>query len=158
MARNAALDVFTVEPPPKDDKLVMHENATVTLHLGASTVEAQEGIAIVIAEAVGGAFKGELATTAVNAPMIPAEVLYELAPYVILAEKLGRLAVQLVAGGSGIKGVKVVYKSARDPNDLDTRILRSMITKGMIEPISSMFVNIVNADYTAKQRGLCISE
>ncbi|CAL9750689.1 unnamed protein product [Musa acuminata subsp. burmannicoides] len=154
----AALDVFTVEPPPKDSKLVMHENVTVTPHLGASTVEAQEGVAVEIAEAVIGALKGELAATAVNAPMVPAEVLSELAPYVILAEKLGRLAVQLVAGGSGIKGVKVVYTSARDPDDLDTRILRAMITKGIIEPISSVFINIVNADYTAKQRGLRISE
>ncbi|KAJ8460391.1 hypothetical protein OPV22_033317 [Ensete ventricosum] len=154
----AALDVFTVEPPPKDCKLVMHENVTVTPHLGASTVEAQEGVAVEIAEAVIGALKGELAATAVNAPMVPAEVLSELAPYVILAEKLGRLAVQLVAGGSGIKGVKVVYTSARDPDDLDTRILRAMITKGIIEPISNVFVNIVNADYTAKQRGLRISE
>ncbi|WOK92665.1 hypothetical protein Cni_G01356 [Canna indica] len=154
----AALDVFTVEPPPKDSKLVMHENVTVTPHLGASTVEAQEGVAVEIAEAVIGALKGELAATAVNAPMVPAEVLSELAPYVILAEKLGRLAVQLVAGGSGIKGVKVVYTSARDPDHLDTRILRAMITKGIIEPISSVFVNIVNADYTAKQRGLRISE
>jgi len=101
---------------------------------------------------------GELSATAVNAPMVPAEVLSELAPYVVLAEKLGRLAVQLVAGGSGIKGVKVVYTSARDPDDLDTRILRAMITKGIIEPISSVFVNLVNADYTAKQRGLRISE
>ncbi|RWW83606.1 hypothetical protein BHE74_00007880 [Ensete ventricosum] len=124
--KGAALDVFTVEPTPKDSKLVMHEKVTVTPHLGASTVEAQ--------------------------------VLSELAPYVILAEKLGRLAVQLVAGGSGVKGVKVVYKSARDPDDLDTRILRAMVTKGIIEPISSVFVNIVNADYTAKQRGLRISE
>jgi D-3-phosphoglycerate dehydrogenase len=66
--------------------------------------------------------------------------------------------VQLVAGGSGIKGVKVVYSSARDPDDLDTRILRAMITKGIIEPISSAFVNIVNADYVAKQRGLRIIE
>lgn len=86
------------------------------------------------------------------------QVLSELAPYVLLAEKLGRLAVQLVAGGSGIKSVRVVYRSARDPDDLDTRLLRAMITKGIIEPISSSFVNLVNADFTAKQRGLRISE
>ncbi|KAF6984256.1 hypothetical protein CFC21_002293 [Triticum aestivum] len=116
------------------------------------------GVAIEIAEAVGGALRGELAATAVNAPMVPAEVMSELAPYVSLAEKLGRLAVQLVAGESGIKGVKVVYTSARDPDDLDTRLLRAMITKGIVEPVSSTFVNLVNADYTAKQRGLRIAE
>ncbi|KAF5741604.1 hypothetical protein HS088_TW10G00608 [Tripterygium wilfordii] len=154
----AALDVFTEEPPSKDSKLVQHKNVTVTPHLGASTKEAQEGVAIEIAEAVVGALQGELSATAVNAPMVPAEVLSELAPYVVLAEKLGRLAVQLASGGSGIKSVRVVYKSARDPDDLDTRILRAMITKGIIEPISSSFVNIVNADFTAKQKGLRIAE
>ncbi|XP_047046556.1 D-3-phosphoglycerate dehydrogenase 3, chloroplastic-like [Lolium rigidum] len=154
----AALDVFTVEPPPKDSKLILHENVTVTPHLGASTVEAQEGVAIEIAEAVAGALRGELSATAVNAPMVPAEVLSELAPYVSLAEKLGRLAVQLVAGESGIKGVKVVYTSARGPDDFDTRLLRAMVTKGIVEPVSSTFVNLVNADYTAKQRGLRITE
>ncbi|KAJ0640192.1 putative phosphoglycerate dehydrogenase [Helianthus annuus] len=154
----AALDVFTVEPPPKDSKLVNHENVTVTPHLGASTTEAQEGVAIEIAEAVVGALRGELAATAVNAPMVPSEVLIELKPYVTLAEKLGRLAVQLVAGGSGVKTVKVTYTSARAPDDLDTRLLRAMVTKGLIEPISSVFVNLVNADFTAKQRGIRISE
>ncbi|KAA8540186.1 hypothetical protein F0562_024251 [Nyssa sinensis] len=154
----AALDVFTEEPPPSGSKLVQHENVIVTPHLGASTKEAQEGVAVEIAEAVVGALRGELSATAVNAPMVPPEVLSELAPYVVLAEKLGRLAVQLVAGGSGIKSVKVAYRSARDPDDLDTRLLRAMITKGIIEPISSSHINLVNADFTAKQKGLRISE
>ncbi|KAI4387877.1 hypothetical protein MLD38_000268 [Melastoma candidum] len=86
------------------------------------------------------------------------EVLSELKPFVVLADKLGRLAVQLVAGGSGVKTVRVSYASARAPDDLDTRLLRAMITKGLIEPISSVFVNLVNADFTAKQRGLRITE
>lgn len=154
----AALDVFTEEPPPQENKLVRHENVTVTPHLGASTTEAQEGVALEIAEAVVGALKGELAATAVNAPMVPAEVLLELSPYVALTEKLGRLAVQLVAGGSGVKFVKVTYASARGPDDLDTRLLRAMVTKGLIEPISSVFVNLVNADFIAKQRGLRLTE
>lgn len=81
-----------------------------------------------------------------------------MAPYTVLAEKLGRLAVQLVSGGSGIQSVKVLYKSARDPDDLDTRLLRAMITKGIIEPISASYVNLVNADFVAKQKGLRISE
>lgn len=65
---------------------------------------------------------------------------------------------QLVAGGSGVKAVKVSYASARGPDDLDTRLLRAMITKGIIEPISSVFLNLVNADFIAKQRGLRITE
>ncbi|KAL4296433.1 hypothetical protein GQ457_12G018340 [Hibiscus cannabinus] len=154
----AALDVFTEEPPLQENKLVRHENVIATPHLGASTTEAQEGVALEIAEAVVGALKGELAATAVNAPMVPAEVLLELSPYVALTEKLGRLAVQLVAGGSGVKFVKVAYASARGPDDLDTRLLRAMVTKGLIEPISSVFVNLVNADFIAKQRGVRITE
>ncbi|KAM1113275.1 hypothetical protein ACFX13_046909 [Malus domestica] len=154
----AALDVFEEEPPSKDSKLVQHENVTVTPHLGASTKEAQARVAIEIAEAVVGALKGELSATAVNAPMVSPEVLAELSPYVVLAEKLGKLAVQLVAGGSGIKSVRVVYKSARHPDDLDTRLLRAMITKGIIEPISASFINLVNADFIAKDKGLRISE
>ncbi|CAI0410462.1 unnamed protein product [Linum tenue] len=155
----AALDVFSQEPPPKDSKLVQHERVIATPHLGASTKEAQEGVAIEIAEAVVGALNGELSATAVNAPMVPPEVLSALAPFVTLAEKLGRLAVQLASGGEGIKSVKVVYRSSRDPDDLDTRLLRAMITKGIIEPISDgSYVNLVNADFIAKQKGLRISE
>jgi D-3-phosphoglycerate dehydrogenase len=77
---------------------------------------------------------------------------------VTLAEKLGRLAVQLVSGVAGVKDVKVTYLSARADDDLDTRLLRAMITKGLIEPVSDAFINLVNADYVAKQRGLRISE
>ncbi|KAH0916348.1 hypothetical protein HID58_030794 [Brassica napus] len=139
----AALDVFCEEPPSKESRLIQHEN---------------EGVAIEIAEAVAGALRGELSATAVNAPMVAPEVLSELAPYIVLAEKLGRLAVQLASGGKGVQSIKVVYRSARDRDDLDTRLLRAMITKGIIEPISDSYVNLVNADFIAKQKGLRISE
>ncbi|KAK7389454.1 hypothetical protein VNO78_24515 [Psophocarpus tetragonolobus] len=154
----AALDVFTQEPPSPHSKLLQHHNVTLTPHLGASTLEAQEGVAIEIAEAVLGALKGDLSSTAVNAPMVSPEVMSELSPYFVLSEKLGRLAVQLVSGGTGIKSVKVVYRSSRGPDDLDTRLLRAMVTKGIIEPISNTIVNLVNADFIAKQKGLRLSE
>ncbi|XP_021283984.1 D-3-phosphoglycerate dehydrogenase 1, chloroplastic-like isoform X2 [Herrania umbratica] len=154
----AALDVFTEEPPPKESKLVQHENVTVTPHIGATTTEAQEGVALEIAEAVVGALKGELAATAVTAPMVPVQVQSELAPSVALTEKLGRLAVQLVVGGRGVKFVKVTYASARGPENLDTRLLRATLTKGLIEPISSVFVNLLNADFSAKKGGLNLRE
>jgi D-3-phosphoglycerate dehydrogenase len=86
------------------------------------------------------------------------QVLSELQPYVSLADRLGRIAVQLVSGGAGVKDVRVTYRTGRSADDLDTRLLRAMITKGLIEPVSSAFINLVNADYTAKQRGLRISE
>ncbi|CAI9112860.1 OLC1v1013360C1 [Oldenlandia corymbosa var. corymbosa] len=89
----AVLDVFAEEPPLKDSELVQHENVIVTPHLGASTKEEHEGVAAEIAKAVVGALNGKLSVTVVNAPMVPAAVLSELAPYVVLAEKLGRLAV-----------------------------------------------------------------
>ncbi|MCO5613102.1 hypothetical protein L7F22_067376 [Adiantum nelumboides] len=154
----AALDVFTEEPPEQENKLVLHENVIVTPHLGASTAEAQEGVAVEIAEAVVGAMQGELSGTAVNAPMVPREILAELAPYVSLAEKLGRLAIQLVGGGSGVKNVKLSYLSTRSKDEFDTRLLRAMVIKGLIEPISSAYINLVNADHVAKQRGLKILE
>ncbi|CAI0445728.1 unnamed protein product [Linum tenue] len=154
----AALDVFTKEPPSPESKLVQHENVIVTPHLGASTVEAQCLVAPVSSLVLPLVNHGSDLRDIMPFHVSLQQVLSELKPYVILAEKLGRLAVQLVTGGSGVKSVKVTYASARAPDDLDTRVLRAMITKGIIEPISSVFVNLVNADFTAKQRGVRITE
>jgi D-3-phosphoglycerate dehydrogenase len=72
-----------------------------TPHLGASTTEAQEGVSTEVAEAVVDALQGKLAATAVNAPMVSAEVLKELAPFVTLAEALGKVRRHTGGGGGG---------------------------------------------------------
>ncbi|CAL8467506.1 g7044 [Coccomyxa elongata] len=152
----AALDVFQKEPPAADNPLVGREDVVCTPHLGASTAEAQEGVSVEIAEAVVSALKGELAATAVNAPMVPAEVLAELQPFVALALGLGRAAVQLV-GSHGFTDVHITYATPRG-DDLDTRLLRAMVIKGILEQITTANVNLVNADLLAKNRGLRIIE
>lgn len=86
------------------------------------------------------------------------QVLAELKPFLDLAINLGRFAVKLIAGRGGFKAVKVTYASAREPDQLDTKLLRAGIIKGLIEPISSVIVNWVNGDTVAKQRGLRITE
>lgn len=144
--------MFAEEPPPKDNKSLQIENFTLTPHLGASTKEAREGVAVEIAEAVVGALQGELSAATVNAPMVLAEVLSKLylAPYVLLAENLGWLAVQVVPRGHGIKSMKLICRLTRDVDDLDTRFLWAMITQSIIEPISTSFISLVNADFSAK--------
>ncbi|KAK3420534.1 hypothetical protein EUGRSUZ_G01365 [Eucalyptus grandis] len=154
----AAVDVLIEEPPPKDHKLVQHEKVIVTPNLGDVTFEAQEQLSIEIAEAVIKALEGDLPSTVVNEPMVAAEVLAELKPFLDLAINLGRFAVKLIAGRGGFKAVKVTYASAREPDQLDTKLLRAGVIKGLIEPISSVIVNWVNGDSVAKQRGLRITE
>ncbi|KAK9845562.1 hypothetical protein WJX84_010894 [Apatococcus fuscideae] len=110
----------------------------------------------IVAEAVIDALKGELAATAVNAPMVPPEVLAQLQPFVTLAQGLGRAATQLV-GDSGFTDVYISYTTPRS-DDLDTRLLRAMVIKGILESITTSTVNLVNADLLAKSRGLRIIE
>ncbi|KAL0041571.1 hypothetical protein WJX79_007886 [Trebouxia sp. C0005] len=131
----AALDVFNVEPPPADSPLALLSKSLMP---------------------VIGALKGELAATAVNAPMVPAEVLAELQPFVSLSQGLGTAAVQLVRD-TGFTDIKITYCSPRG-DDLDTRLLRAMVIKGILEQITTSTVNLVNADLLAKTRGLRIIE
>jgi D-3-phosphoglycerate dehydrogenase len=152
----AALDVFTSEPPKKEtNPLIGRENVILTPHLGASTVEAQEGVAVEVAEAVLTALRGEPATSAINAPMVSSEVMRELMPYADLAHMLGKVAVQLVK--SNEQNINVTYRTT-SPDELDTRILRANLIKGLVEHTTNNPVNLVNADLIAQDRNLKITE
>jgi D-3-phosphoglycerate dehydrogenase len=150
----AALDVFSQEPPPASNPLLGRDDVIVTPHLGASTTEAQLDVAREIAQAVLGALKGEAVSSVVNAPMIASEQLEEMRPFMELAEKLARLAIQVAP--SELSSVHIIYEGA--PALLDTRPLKAAVIKGLLEPISMARINRVNAELVAKQRGLHITE
>lgn len=149
----AALDVFSQEPAT-DNVLLKSERSIVTPHLGASTAEAQERVALDVAEQVIAVLKGQPARYAVNAPLIAPETLSALAPYLAVAQKTGSLATQLCEGRP--EKTEILY--AGDIANYDTTPLKAAVIRGLLEPISEEHVNIVNAAIVAQRRGLRISE
>ncbi|KAI5083013.1 hypothetical protein GOP47_0002756 [Adiantum capillus-veneris] len=157
--------VFTEEPSKLDDKLAGHKNVTVTPHpLASMRLLAQEGVAMEVAQEVLSALQGDIPLSTINARGFYKEVLERLAPYIPLAEKLGRF-MQLATIGSAVKSVQVSYRFKDGVVCcLERRLitwsplLRPMIIKGLTEPNSRTNVNFVNADYVAKQQGLVITE
>ncbi|MBN2654610.1 MAG: phosphoglycerate dehydrogenase [Nitrospirae bacterium] len=149
----AALDVFEAEPPV-NNPLVGHEKVVCTPHLGASTQEAQENVAIAIAEqVVDYLIKGTI-RHAVNFPSIPADQVAVLQPYINLSEKLGSFCAQIF--DSEITGITIEYKG--DVADLNTSPITIAAVKGLLTPILESTVNFVNAPFIAKDRGIEVKE
>nr|WP_284738464.1 phosphoglycerate dehydrogenase [Methanoculleus sp. CWC-02] len=150
----AALDVFENEPPT-DSPLLNLDRVIVTPHLGASTVEAQKNVAVSVANQCISVLSGGAAKYVVNAPMIPAEQQALVEPYAMLAQKMGSLLIQLIEGR--LESLEITYggEAATLPN---TKFVTRVILKGLLDPILQVPVNIVNAEFVAKERGIRMSE
>lgn len=152
-----ALDVFSQEPVRDSEilkLLLAHERVIATPHLGASTEEAQVGVATDVAEQVVAVLRGGFPRAAVNAPLILPETLQVLQPYMQLVEKMGRLYTQLQPGPLS----RVELACSGEIADYDLRPLKAALIKGLLESVSDAHVNMINAPTLAKQRGLEIIE
>ena len=148
----AALDVFA-EEPAKENPLFGMENVVCTPHLGASTSEAQENVALQVAEQMADYLRTGAVNNAINVPSISAEDAPRLRPYVALAEQLGLFAGQLTE--SAIEGVEIEFVG--EVSELNVAPLTSTIIAGLLRPLLSD-VNMVSAPALAIERGISVSE
>lgn len=156
----AALDCYAFEPPNKHPdsisaKLVKHPKVLATPHLGASTREAQEDVAVEVATAVRDVLNGDMVATMINAPSMAPEVIKAMKPRAMLCQALGRLAYYL--SGKTLHGEVSIDYYIPDASE-DTRILRAGLIKGLLEPAMGIPVSIVNADAVAKNAKLNLTE
>jgi D-3-phosphoglycerate dehydrogenase / 2-oxoglutarate reductase len=148
----AALDVFAEEPLPREHPLRSIENIVLTPHLGAATEEAQQNVALEIAEAVRAALADGDLTRAVNAPAIGGEEMRRLRPLLELADRLGRIAAALSDGPA--ESISIRY-SGTDNSAL--RPLASSVVAGtLLHVLGHGAVNMVNALHLAQARGITV--
>lgn len=154
----AALDVFENEPPKTSELLELGE-VIMTPHLGASTKEAQKAAAVTIAEEVITALQNKPVRNALNMIYVEEELMDTLNPYLVLADKLGRLCAQLIPKSGRLEHFNVSYEGEIGVTGAgdDTRI----ITVAMLKSVLSWFtdgVNYVNAEAIAKKSGIKVTE
>ncbi len=148
----AGVDVFVTEPA-EASPLFGLPNVVCTPHLGASTTEAQENVALQVAEQMADYLINGAVSNALNMPSISAEEAVRLTPFVRLAEKLGSFAGQLTE--STVKAVTIEY--AGDVAEMNTRALTAALLAGLLRPILTE-VNMVNAPVVARERGMAVDE
>ncbi len=148
----AAFDVFSVEPA-RENPLFGLPNVVCTPHLGASTSEAQENVALQVAEQMADYLLSGAVSNALNMPSISAEEAPRMKPFVTLAEQLGSFAGQLTE--TAIEAIRLEY--AGDVAEMNTRALTSAAVAGLLRPLLQD-VNMVSAPAIARERGIAIEE
>ena len=148
----AAIDVF-VEEPARQNPLFGRDNVVVTPHLGAATTEAQENVAVQIAEQMADFLTSGAVANAVNMPSLTAEQAARLRPYMKLAEQIGSFAGQLTE--TVIRAVSIEYEGA--VAELDIKPLTAIALTGLLSPQLNA-VNPVNAQLICRQRDIRVSE
>jgi len=149
----AAADVFATEPVGENPLLTL-PNFIATPHIAASTAEAQASVAFDVAEEVLAVLRGELPRYAVNAPSLPPEEMAFLRPYAVLAERLGRLHVQLEGGR--VAQLEIEYQG--DLAERDVSLVTAAAIRGICQPYTEERINAVNARLVARTRGLRLVE
>ncbi len=150
----AALDVFSIEPPPKENLLLQHPNIVLTPHLGASTEEAQEKVAIQIAEQLADALHNRGIVGAVNAAALQSGIPNEIQPFVTLAQKLGKLQAQLLKGT--LKEITITLQGEMLYKYRE--LLQASVLQGLFSQLMSEPVNYINAPFIAQTLGIHINE
>ena len=148
----AAFDVF-VEEPATSNVLFGHPNVICTPHLGAATTEAQENVALQVAEQMSDYLLHGAISNAVNFPSITAEEAPKLRPFIELAEKLGSFAGQLTE--TGIAKVQITYEG--HVAEMKIKALTSAVLAGLLRPMLGT-INVVSAPVVAKERGMAVDE
>lgn len=156
----AAVDVFTKEPVDPENPLLKLADNVITPHLGASTEEAQVNVAIDIAEQISDYLQGKPARSAVNLPAVTADEMARVAPYMLLASKIGSLHTQLAhqTAGTGrpINAVDIVFNG--DFSSVPTESITRAVLQGIMSPMLDEPVNLVNAPVLAESRGIRVTE
>jgi D-3-phosphoglycerate dehydrogenase len=149
----AAFDVF-VNEPATENVLFGLDNVICTPHLGAATTEAQENVAVQVAEQMSDYLLSGAITNAINFPSISAEEAPRLTPFLKLAEQLGSFAGQLTE--TGLKTIRLEY--AGEMAEMNVKALTSVTLSGLLRPMLSESVNMVSAPALARDRGINVEE